>query len=78
MHLRNAEIDDCPCGERHLMSAETFAAYELLLAGFTDPRVTVSAPGGSWRVPRIFIACHGLKAAEMPALAARYGFERVP
>ena len=51
MHLRNAEIDDCPCGERHLMSAETFAAYQLLLARFTDPRVTVSAPGEAGGCP---------------------------
>jgi len=33
---------------------------------------------GNWRVPRVFIACHGLKAADLPAVAARYGFERVP
>jgi hypothetical protein len=39
---------------------------------------TVDTPDGRFAVPRIFIACHGLKAADLPALAARYGFERVP
>jgi len=38
----------------------------------------VETPDGRFAVPRIFIACHGLKAADLPALAARYGFERVP
>jgi hypothetical protein len=34
--------------------------------------------GGSWRVPRLFIACHGLKATDLPQLAAVYGWEPVP
>jgi hypothetical protein len=64
---------ECPCGEAHELSAATRAAYENATRGL-PPDVLVSAPGGSWRVPRIFIAVHGLKAADLPALAERYGF----
>jgi len=35
--------------------------------------VTVSVNGRAWRVPRHYIALHGLKAAELPFL----GFEEV-
>jgi len=74
-----AEVDGCPCGVLHMMSADVLASFERLTAGFEDPRVLVSVPRvGNWRVPRVFIACHGLKAADLPAVAARYGFERVP
>jgi hypothetical protein len=41
------------------------------------PTVSVTIPGvGSCRVPRYWIALHGLKAQELPALAARYGWAR--
>jgi len=53
------------------------AAYGSVTAGLPST-VTVVTPEGRYAVPRIFIACHGLKAADLPALAARYGFERVP
>jgi hypothetical protein len=67
-------VDGCCCGERHLMSADVLAAFERITAGL-DPLVTVSGPGGSWRVPRLFIACHGLKAADLPRLAAMHRWE---
>jgi hypothetical protein len=72
-----SEVDGCCCGERHLMTAGVLAAFERTTAGL-DLLVTVSAPGGSWRVPRLYIACHGLKAADVPQLAAVHGWERVP
>lgn len=68
---------DCPCGTRHELSPADTAAFEAVTAGL-PPTVTLVAPGGQFAVPRIFIACHGVKAADLPALAARYGFERVP
>ena len=69
------EVDGCPCGDRHLMTARAAEALEHVTAGL-PATVKVSAPGGSWLVPRLYIACHGLKAADLPALAERYGFER--
>lgn len=67
----------CPCGEIHELSAATRAAYEAATAGL-PAEVPVKTHGGTWLVPRIFIAVHGLKAAELPALARRYGFTAKP
>jgi hypothetical protein len=36
--------------------------------------VAVTVSGRTWLVSRHFIALHGLKAAELPELAKRYGF----
>jgi hypothetical protein len=41
------------------------------------PEVTVSVEGRSWRVPRHFLALHGLKACLMETLAKKYGFAEV-
>jgi len=68
---------DCPCGTPHELAPSVVAAYGEVTAGLSST-VTVATPDGRFAVPRIFIACHGLKAADLPALAARYGFERVP
>ena len=61
----------CPCGDVHEMGS----AYEAVTAGL-PATVIIRTRGRAWHVPRIFIAVHGLKAAELPALAVRYGFER--
>jgi hypothetical protein len=68
---------DCPCGVPHELAPDTAAAYRGVTDGLPST-VTVSTPGGRFAVPRIFIACHGLKADGLPALAERYGWERVP
>lgn len=65
----------CPCGQVHELAADARAAYEAATAGMA-PVVRVTTEDGSWLVPRIFIAVHGLSAADLPALAGRYGFER--
>jgi len=41
------------------------------------PCITVAALGRRWRVPRHFIALHGIKAQELPLLAERYGFAEI-
>jgi hypothetical protein len=64
----------CPCGDIHELSAAARSVYENVTRGLPAD-VPVKVPGGCWRVPRIFIAVHGLKAAELPALAEKYGFE---
>lgn len=64
----------CPCGEIHFYPdgpTATYLAQMLLLLG---SEIRVTTPEDSWMVPRIFIAAHGLVAAELPALAARYGW----
>ena len=66
----------CPCGTPHELTPVVARAYGELTAGLS-PTVAVTTPDGTFRVPRIFIAVHGLKADELPALAARYGWERI-
>jgi hypothetical protein len=65
----------CPCGEIHELSARTRVAYDNVTMGLPAD-VMITVPEGSWRVPRIFLAVHGVKADELPALAERYGFPR--
>lgn len=63
----------CPCGQVHELSAKTRVAYENVTMGLPDA-VLVQVPEGCWLVPRIYIAVHGLKGDELPALAQRYGW----
>lgn len=63
----------CPCGQVHELSAATRVAYENITRGLPETMV-ISVDGRAWLVPRIFIAVHGLKADELPELAARYEF----
>lgn len=41
------------------------------------PDVPVVWQSRTWRIPRHFIALHGLKAQELPELAVKYGFPEV-
>jgi hypothetical protein len=66
----------CPCGDIHELSARTRVAYENVTAGL-PPDVVISTPDGCWRVPRIFLAVHRVKTADLPALAEQYGFQSV-
>lgn len=68
----------CPCGGDHGLDRP--AAYLLVARTVYDlgATVNVTVDGvGAWRVPRIWIGMHGLKSIELPALAERYGWERV-
>jgi hypothetical protein len=69
-------VTDCPCGVPHELTSDIWKLYDRLQEG-QDPRMPVTIPAGSWRVPRIYIACHGLKAQDIPELAGRYGWESV-
>jgi hypothetical protein len=63
----------CPCGQAHELSAGARRAYDEVARGL-PATVLVSGGGRAWLVPRVFIAAHGLPAAGLPELAARYGF----
>lgn len=66
----------CACGKPlHYVNQELkgiIAAYCRDLG----PTVRIQTRKGVWHVPRHYIALHGLKAAELPALAKQYGFEQ--
>jgi hypothetical protein len=67
----------CPCGETHppldSVSAKALAEFVRDL-GLT---VVMRTPSCAFRVPRVFVAHHGMKAWELPDLAQRYGWEAV-
>lgn len=63
----------CPCGQVHELSAKTRVAYENVAMGL-PPTVLVSVNGRAWQVPHIYMAAHGLRIDELPALAERFGW----
>jgi hypothetical protein len=66
----------CPCGTDHSLSSRDAYAYIARLVARLGPTTIVSTAGGSWRVPRIWIGIHGLKAEELEALAEQHGWEK--
>lgn len=67
----------CPCGETHTFgTAEGLALKEIIDGLGPDQLVTV--PAGTWRVPRVWVAAHGLRSEDLPALAARHGWVVCP
>jgi hypothetical protein len=65
----------CPCGEDH--SARPGWPSTVDIVTKLGPLIDVTTPAGTWRVPRVFILMHGLKAMELAALADKYGWEKV-
>lgn len=67
----------CICGEDHEFHEDVFnlLMMNIVLIGATVEITIVGT--GTWRVPRVYLAAHGVKANELPEVAARYGFERV-
>lgn len=70
------EVTNCCCGVVHRMKRR---AWEQVQAATRDKADTVPVGTGidCWRVPRIYIACHGISASELPKLADLYDWERV-
>lgn len=70
------KITDCCCGVPHRMKLSAWERFQKAVAGKAET-VPVGNGYGCWRVPRIFIACHGLAAHMIRATAERYGWESV-
>ena len=66
----------CVCGAEHSWPTETSEIIQGQIARFGEC-TTITTPEGSWKVPRVYIAAHGLIAAELPLIADVYGFEVV-
>ncbi len=66
---------NCPCGQFHADSPAM--AYVAGLVKKLGETVVVTVPAGSWHVPRVYIAMHGLEAEELGALADKYGWEKL-
>jgi hypothetical protein len=76
MPLNDQEL--CACGKPlHYLNPTARRITEESIA-IHGPYVTVTVTGkGSWKVPRHYIALHGLYAPELEELAQKYGFEKV-
>lgn len=67
----------CACGKPlHYSNPETQRTIQKFIDQL-GPTVTIRCFGKALKVPRHFIALHGLRASELPYLAEQYGFEEV-
>ena len=68
----------CACGKPLHYTDRTRRSLVEETISRMGPLVTVTCGTRSWKVPRHFIALHGLvAAAELPELAKKYGFEEI-
>ena len=66
----------CPCGKPlHYSDPSAQALVESMVATL-GATVRVTVEDSTYQVPRHYIALHGLKASELPALAQQYGFKK--
>lgn len=76
---RRVDVLGCPCEQMHSMSVVAWNAFVRVTEGRPLDAVEVMVgKGARFRVPRVYVACHGLRAEELPALAQRYGWEVQP
>lgn len=65
------ELERCHCGLPLHYTDPVIEAQVRALVAQLGEFVTIETPEGRWRVQRHYIALHGVKAQELPAL----GFE---
>lgn len=73
------ERERCACGRPlHYTDPYVRAIVEELIADL-GPDITVREleTGRAWRIPRHYIALHGIKRGELRDLATRFGFTEV-
>jgi hypothetical protein len=56
------------------MRDDDWAAFQRVTRGLPET-VEVEVSGRKWLVPRLYMALHGIIAAQLPQLAERYGWE---
>lgn len=67
--------ETCPCGQPlHYTRLDLQHIMERLVADL-GPLIDIQIGARTYKVPRHYIALHGLKALELPALALKYGWE---
>jgi len=57
------------------MDAQIWAAFLRVTDG-KEPLERAVSPAGAWMVNRVYVACHGIRARDIPVLAMRYGWPR--
>jgi hypothetical protein len=70
----------CGCGRPLHYNDPSLRPLVQKLVDELGPTVSLRMFSGTtvYRVPRHYIALHGIAAAELPALAAQYGWEQEP
>lgn len=71
----DAAQETCACGQPLHYSQPANQAIVQRLIDMHGPLLIVRTPQGAWWVPRHWIALHGIAAADLPALAAQYGWD---
>jgi len=67
----------CACGSPlHYSDPKMRKLVEEIIASHGEC-IEIEVQGRRFKVPRNFIALHGLKAMDLPVLAEAYGFEEV-
>lgn len=67
----------CPCGrDLHYHNADAQAMVEKMISTMGET-INVTTPAGTWRVPRHYIALHGIRGDEVAGVAKAMGFEQV-
>jgi hypothetical protein len=61
----------------HELDPRVAASLDQVTAGLPE-RVPVRAADRCWLIPRVYIALHGIRAWEFPAVARWYGFAELP
>lgn len=75
--IHYANMKNCACGQPlHYSDPKKFEMVQKIVDQFGET-IPVQAPGGTWAVPRHYIALHGLKAEELPELAKKYEFKKI-
>lgn len=67
----------CACGKPlHYLNPHNQRMVEEFVRDLGET-LLISVGRRTWRVPRHYIALHGLKAVDLPVIATEYGFEEV-
>ena len=67
----------CPCGQPLHYPDPKLKKMVSDFMKILGPTIPVRWEGRTWKIPRHFIALHGVRSEDLPALAQRYGFEEV-
>jgi hypothetical protein len=73
-------IVQCDCGEQHypMIWSDEEKCMKSMPDEFVVGTIDVTIAGhGTWRVPKIYIAVHGMVGRDVPNLAEQYGWERL-
>lgn len=71
-------ICPCGCGLTSDLWAEDVQHTVADQVRRLGPTVVISTGKGAWRVPRVFVAFHGIAANQVARLAGEHGWEAVP